>query len=146
MQEILFRAKKKYWSELQKEDWWVEGYLVKYQHCASKEEYVYGIVPTYASALYIIEIDSETLCQYTGLKDKDGNRIWENDIVRCNRREKKAIYKVIWDKTYADFRIEKLNGLGIILICIEEGNIHVFGRHYNVIGNIFDNSELLEES
>ena len=57
MIEILFRAKRKNWRELPKEEWWVEGYPVKYQPCASKDEYVYGIVPTYASALYIIEID-----------------------------------------------------------------------------------------
>lgn len=90
------------------------------------------------------KVDPKTICQYTGLSDKNGNRIWENDIVRCNRREKEAKYKVVWDKTYVDFRIEKLNGLGIMPICIEEGNTPVFGRHYECIGNIFDNPELLK--
>lgn len=60
MREILFKAKRKNWRELPKEEWWVEGYPVKYQPCASKDEWIYGIVPTYASALYIIEIDPET--------------------------------------------------------------------------------------
>ena len=76
MREILFRAKRKNWQEFTKEEWWVEGYPVKYQPCASKEEWIYGIVPTYASALYIIEIDPETLCQFTG---KNG-RNWKEDL------------------------------------------------------------------
>ena len=139
MREALFRGKRKDNGE------WEEGYYVNYQPCASKDEWVHGIIPTYASALYIIEIYPETLCQYTGLKDKNGNMIWENDIVRCNRREKEAKYKVVWDKTYADFRIEKLNGLGCMPICIEEGNTPVFGRHYECIGNVFDNPELLKK-
>ena len=82
MRKILFRAKRKNWRKLPKEEWWVEGYPVKYQPCASKDEYVYGICPTYASALYIIEIDPETLCQFTGFTDKHGQRIWENDIIK----------------------------------------------------------------
>lgn len=59
--EILFKAKRTDNGE------WVEGYYVKYQPCASRPEYVRGIVPTYASALYMIKIDPDTLCQYTGL-------------------------------------------------------------------------------
>ena len=59
--EILFKAKRTDNGE------WVEGYYVKYQPCASRPEYVHGIVPTYASALYMIKIDPDTLCQYTGL-------------------------------------------------------------------------------
>ena len=75
MGETLFKAKRKNWRELPEEEWWIEGYPVKYQPCASKNEYVYGIAPTYASALYIIEIDPETLCQYIRKNDKNGNRI-----------------------------------------------------------------------
>ena len=144
MREILFRAKEKNKKE------WVEGYYAKMgkgniirhyivQNCALTD-----LFNTVEDNMYFndVEIDPETLCQYTGLKDKNGNRIWENDIVRCNRREKEAKYMVVWDKTYADFRIEKLNGLGIMPICIEEGNVPIFGRHYECIGNIFDNPEL----
>lgn len=143
MREILFRAKRKDNGE------WVEGYFVIGKWYLDEKER-YAILPIdlcfypHCEINEWIEIAPKTLCQYTGLKDKDGNRIWENDIVRCNRREKEAKYKVVWDKTYADFRIEKLNGLGIMPICIEEGNAPVFGRHYECIGNTFDNPELLK--
>ena len=144
MREILFRAKRIDNGE------WIEGYYCKWKqirrNLGSVKEKVVDCIITWMSdgGMSRYEIDSETLCQFTGLKDKNGNRIWENDIVRCNRREKEAKYKVVWDKTYADFRIEKLNGLGIMPICIEEVDTPVFGRHYDRIGNIFDNPELLK--
>lgn len=154
MREILFRGK---WLGNGE---WVEGYYCKISETtyAFAEDYERNPIPVHHYILQEVmtdwglpnrfnqyEVDQETLCQYTGLKDKNGNRIWENDIVRCNRREKEAKYKVVWDKTYADFRIEKLNGLGCMPICIEEGNTPVFGRHYECIGNVFDNPELLKK-
>ena len=131
MREILFRAKRKNWRELPKEEWWVEGYLVKYQPCASKDEYVYGIVPTYASALYIIEIDPETLCQYTGLTDKNGKRIWENDIV-----------KYMWfGNEEVDIVEYRSTSIGL-----KENYNAVLTDITEVIGNIFDDKHLLAET
>lgn len=145
MREILFRAKRKNWQEFPKEEWWVEGYPVKYQPCASKDEWTYGIVPTYASALYIIEIDPETLCQYIYMNDKNGKRIWENDIVKCNKRKDGfEFYKVLWRKYYADFGVEPLE-FGIQYpIGLGENEQDIKGCNYEVIGNIFDNPELLK--
>ena len=148
MREILFRAKRKNWQEFPKEEWWVEGYLVKYQPCASKDEYVYGIVPTYASALYIIEIDPETLCQFTGLKDKNGNKIWENDIVLL--REEIQDYE--WKATVKFGNPNCEYNWGWQLVPIGECDmnkdillwIDMEIASCEVVGNIFDNPELLE--
>ena len=57
---------------------WIVGGLVRYGF-TGKEKYY--IVPDYASDLYAMEIDQNTICQCTGLKDKNSNLIWENDVV-----------------------------------------------------------------
>ena len=143
MREILFRAKRKNWRELPKEEWWVEGYLVKYQPCASKDEYVYGIVPTYASALYIIEIDPETLCQYTGKSDEDGEKIFEGDIVgfidlystESGYSESSCLGEVIWSKEECCFHVTNR-------LSAESWEVL---DECKVVGNVFDNKELLDE-
>lgn len=146
--EILFKAKRKNWSELPKEEWWVEGYPVKYQPCASKEEWIYGIVPTYASALYIIEIDPETLCQYIYMNDKNGKRIWENDIVSINtysymEPEEDYFGKIVYAEGWGCWCIQQPDDEKPIPLCECEGS---YQTDRFVEGDIFDNPELLERS
>jgi uncharacterized phage protein (TIGR01671 family) len=89
--------------------------------------------------------DSETLCQCTGLKDKNGKLIWENDIVKRNfylysseakyeERENCGIVK--YDKEYARFGYQCS-----VFAMLSESKKH---DTIEVIGNIFDNKELLE--
>lgn len=143
MREILFRAKRKNWQEFPKEEWWVEGYPVKYQPCASKDEYVYGIVPTYASALYIIEIDPETLCQFTGKMDEDGEKIFDKDIVcfiditstESGYSEHSCVGQVLWDEEECCFHVtDRLSAESWEVL-----------NECKVIGNVFDDKELFED-
>ncbi len=82
------------------------------------------------------EVDPSTICQCTGLKDENDKLIWENDIIRCEV----GTAKVIWDKS--EWRIEWLkNDLwrkDLYYWAVEDIQRIV------VIGNIFDNKELLE--
>ena len=116
---------------------WVVGYIIRYGH-TGKEKYY--IVPIYASDLYCFLIDKTTICQCTGLKDKNGKLIWENDIVR--------------GKMHGNYGYRKL--VGVVQYYIDAFKVNVepnsfLGDYKNisnaceVIGNIFDNKELLEK-
>lgn len=141
--EILFRGKRTDNGE------WVYGYFVKYKPCALKDEIVYGIVPTYASELYLREVDPETVGQYTGLEDKNGQKIFEDDIVEgiaysFNRRG-----VIVWIDEIAGFGVRYLGRpdptaweKSSILKQITYGRKDEFAAA--VIGNIYDNPELLE--
>ena len=60
---------------------WVKGYLVKYQPTAGKDEWVVGIVPCYASALYIIEVIPETIGECSEQKNSKENKILDRKSV-----------------------------------------------------------------
>lgn len=83
-------------------------------------------------------VDPETICQCTGIKDKNGKLIWENDIVNCLTEE---CYGYIgWNESEAGFYFNVLLEDGNF----EEEHIYDYQDCIEVIGNTFDNSELLE--
>lgn len=147
---------------------WIEGSLIDLD---IDNGYCY-IVPPYKKAsilpiIFLITdrmklVDPETLCQFTGLCDKNGNKIWKNDILMCHGNPKDLV-----KAAFGEFGVRN----------IETGSIvdKVVGWHYEVVptdaisrcepfcwpmplteyyiercemevvGNIFDNKELLQE-
>lgn len=89
----------------------------------------------------IFEVDPETVCQYTGLTDKNGRKIFEGDIVQyideIIRKEK--VDEVKYNETHAAFcRLHK-GKRGLQYLFIDE----IIANKCEVIGNIFDNPELI---
>ena len=82
MREILFKAKRLDNGE------WVEGYLVKYPSaiqvgdCSPWYIQVPPVDPDDSGGKY--KVDPSTVCEWTGLKDKNGKRIFEGDILSYN--------------------------------------------------------------
>ena len=160
MREIFFRGKRIDNGE------WVEGC---YAECKGKT--FIGIDISISIDIFEVfctpvirwfEVDPETICQFTGLCDKNGKKIWENDILMCHGNSEELV-----KAAFGEFGVRN----------IETGSIvdKVVGWHYEIIptdaisrcepfcwsmpltedyidrcemevvGNIFDNKELLHE-
>ena len=146
MREILFRAKRIDNRE------WVEGYFCRAFKWTGDNAPVPAIQES--GCFMFREIDPETLCQYTGLTDKNGKRIWENDIVKyqvdnddCpfpNKDIKKRIGRVYFEEFRAAFALA-MGQEGSSMINNDLYKYVQNGNRVEVIGNIFDNPELLKE-
>ena len=137
MREILFKAKQIDNGE------WIEGCLV-IDHSRSNL-FEYRMQPVESGVLYTPPIYPETLCQFTGLCDKYGNKIWENDIVKTVS----DIYTPVKFGLYATgFALEECNQGFYVDFPDETYLRHELGYWNNKVevrGNIFDNPELLQE-
>lgn len=89
-----------------------------------------------------VHILDNTICQCTGVEDKNGKLIWENDIVgfwdaystENGQAEMGCIGKVVWDDETISFQVTNR---------LSAESYEVLDE-CSVIGNIFDNKELLE--
>ena len=138
----LFRAKRKNWRELPKEMWLVEGYLYG---ILERRYILWGMINDVPN---MIEVDPSTICQCTGLKDKNGKLIWENDVVKATVRQNSLcqsssysdFYQVAYHENNCYFYLKKKNNNLLF-----DGNWSYYLKSIEVIGNIFDNPELINE-
>lgn len=139
MREILFKAKRLDNGE------WVEGYLFE-----TREHAYIAYANQFDDDLFLspqnifIEVDANTICQYTGFNDNHGNKIWENDLIECKEFSngyliKHFLSQVEWDDDGTGFAFkDSKHGWAFM------DSLTVY--ECQVIGNIYDNPELLEGS
>ena len=124
MREILFRGKRIFDGK------WVNGFAYK-QYIAAKVEEWY--IRAFETDFLVIP---ETVSQFTGLTDKNGRKIFEGDIVRYGD----GLYRVVFEQR------NRTAYFGIAISEIETWYFanNVSAKQMEVIGNIYDNPELLE--
>lgn len=138
--EILFKAKRIDNGE------WVEGWYTYITNPLTEDGKPIKHLICNGTNIFNDLIDPDTLCQYTGLTDKNGRKIWENDIVKCLKRtEGYELYQVVWRNEFADFGVEPIKPKygAKYPIGLSDG-VTLCGHDYRAFGNIFDNPELLE--
>lgn len=158
MREILFKAKRIDNGE------WVEGYYYKISETTYcfKEDYERKQVPEHhyilqermtdwglPNQMVQIEIDPKTLCQFTGLCDKNGKKIWENDIIKYHFGE---VYAPIKYGCYQNcFDSQKAEHIGFYVDWSDDKCLRKdLGYWIDMVdavpvGNVFDQPELLHE-
>jgi uncharacterized phage protein (TIGR01671 family) len=139
MREILFKAKRIDNGE------WVEGYYTEY----NGKTFIGINISIYSDIFEVFyiplirwfEVDPKTICQFTGLCDKNGKKIWENDILMAHLDESYPE-----DATYETVEWNVAGWVGHETGSIGRQYLDKFDlEHYEVVGNIFDNPELLQE-
>lgn len=107
------------------------------------------------------EINPDTICQYTGLTDKNGQKIWENDILRGHKNDDDLVRVVFGEFNVIDVdtlkTVDRVAGWHTEVIetdalskcepfCLPMPltDFYIKRSEFEVFGNIFDNADLLE--
>lgn len=142
MREILFRAKainrdKGYHKTKYKNGDWVYG-LVTRLYDERFENLPAEMTNT--SGVSGIDVDYKTIGQFTGLTDKNGQKIFEGDVVKCVSKLDYANMIVMFED--GEFRMVKCEDYKTYTT--GNGYFSVRCFHKEIIGNIHDNPELLK--
>lgn len=137
----LFKAKRVDWRSLPKEKWWVEGDLIHepygttIRYCAKANKKKY-------TKMVAVVVDPETVCECTFTADKNNKNIYEADIVKRESFGGNVVGKVVWfDIGFCGFMLK----CGNTYYHIGKGEHTGRADGDEIIGNIFDNPELLKE-
>lgn len=140
--EIIFRGK----SEVTNE--WVYGSLVK----VGNESHIVGFDEVDLDGHHLsycsdrpVFTKQGTICQFTGLQDKNGKEIYEGDILMCigernDNKWRKYYRKVLFNNGAFGMTVPEYKCISALCNHVVNGKLN-----WEVIGNIYDNPELLEE-
>lgn len=150
MRDIIFRGKRTDNGE------WVEGYYSHLSDGKKQSDRIYtGYAETDCGDFFPdwYEVDPGTVCEWTGLTDKNGVKIWENDVVKthyANAKKTDFIEQVVFRK--GKFCAEgHMPGGGRTWMLLWDGTPHlktdvsVYMDEIEVIGNVFDNPDLIDD-
>lgn len=107
-------------------------------------EWIFGLVPKIENEFCLIreygnnvscECDINTLCQFTGLRDKNGQKIWENDIVEIHAED--GYFLIQWSDTEA--RWDMVNEIDGFVVDFD----NYWSYEVEVVGNVIDNPDLI---
>ena len=123
---------------------WIYGYFFKFSsRYVISDNFDIG----YEWTKDFCNVDENTVGQFTGLYDKNGVEIYEGDIIDihqtvcgCN------LFEIVWDKTKWNARYAmKMNTSGLYEYSFNELiEANILEKEVEIIGNIYDNPELLE--
>ncbi len=141
MREILFRGQMRRKGEKvtldgrSLESRWVQGSgVLTYPGCETDRAIIYnteGDISKYP-------VYADTIGQYIGKKDKNGNKIFEGDILKLDRLGYDTVGVVIYDEDDAEFDVD-IKGYAIDQIAYYQSH------EIEIVGNIYDNPELAKE-
>jgi uncharacterized phage protein (TIGR01671 family) len=148
--KILFRGKcvpdSKYAGE-----WVTGGYVPLSEGVTPRDE---GLIMRFigGNSTFTYHVDPDTVGQYTGIKDRHGNKVFEGDIVR--KRDLTFGLKfdgvVVYNSEIGCFRIHSENNGVTMRMGFEASDVYNDGKctvpikyEYEVVGNRYDNPELL---
>jgi uncharacterized phage protein (TIGR01671 family) len=128
MRDYKFRAKRKDNGE------WVKGDLIRSRIAVEAWINTHNLVTRKGEFIQPVPVDPSTVGQYTGLPDKNGVEVYEGDILQD---PDDRIFTVAWNRGAASFELRS------------RASYCLFVQRYidllQVIGNIYDNPELLKE-
>ena len=131
MREILFRGKR-----MDNGEWETGSLVIIRGACSDKEVFIADKMTGYHTPVI-----PETVCQFTGLYDKNGMKIFEGDIVRTKKYGKVIGHTNVND--YDAFQVVYEPAIFRLVNSTRGFNLVGQAIDWEVIGNIYDNPELL---